>query len=700
MQPPQKTPNAAAPQGLRLLYFNGGFWQQRRLRDILRAAGFDLAFGPLARTGDGVVVWGKSPNARRGEEFAAARGLPIWRVEDAFIRSIGLGRNGDAPLGLLIDPVGVHFDASAPSKLEQILARDPLDDAQILARAKAGMARLRALDISKYNLHDPALPPPEPGYVLVIDQTRGDASIRFGMAGAAHFAQMLEAARADHPTARILIKTHPETQHGHRQGHFSATDCDARVQILDANLSPMAALDGAIAVYTVSSQMGLEAILAGHRPQVFGAPFYAGWGLSDDRISLPRRGRRLTKAQLFAAAYLIAPHWYNPFLGRLCSFEEMVDVLEAGLRGRREDGAGYVAANMRAWKRARLQAVFGRHKPMIFHDNIDRAQTQAARMGRKTMVWGAALAPNAEAVLRVEDGFVRSTGLGATLTPPLSLVVDDLGIYYDPARPSRFEAHMMRPLAEDARARAQVLVDGLRSAGLTKYNLEGAGVDLPQPAGRLRILVAGQVEDDASIRLGAGRNAAGMLRSNLDLLHAARAAHPSAFIIYKPHPDVEAGLRMGAIDDALLQGLADVIAHKAEAGQLLDQVDGLFTLTSTYGFEALLRGVPVTCLGAPFYAGWGLTTDLGDIPERRRAYLRDLVQKGLPAPDILQLAHAALIAYPRYYDPVLKLNCPPEVALHRLAAARQLGRPLHIGVSLRILSKLQGYFAGFAHWWR
>lgn len=238
--------NAAPPQMLRLLYFNAGFLQKRRLRDILHAAGYDLAFGPLARirAGDGVVVWGKSPTAHRGEAFAAKHGLPIWRIEDAFVRSVGLGRAGADPLGLLIDPVGVHFDPSAPSILEQILARAPLDDTQLLARAKAGMARLRALDISKYNLHDSAIRAPDAGYVLVIDQTRGDASITYGGADAARFAQMLQAARDDHPAARILIKTHPETLHGYRTGHFGPADCDAKVQLLDTNISPWAALDG------------------------------------------------------------------------------------------------------------------------------------------------------------------------------------------------------------------------------------------------------------------------------------------------------------------------------------------------------------------------------------------------------------------------------------------------------------------------
>ncbi len=692
---PSKTSAAAPPQVLRLLYFNLGFWQQKRLGQILRAAGYALAFGPTSRprAGDGVVVWGCSPTAHRGEAYAAKHHLPLIRVEDAFVRSARLGRDGDAPLGLLIDPLGVHFDISRPSHLEQILARDPLDDTQLLARAKAGIARLRALDISKYNLHDPALPPPAAGYVLVVDQTRGDASITHSGADAARFAQMLQAARDDHPAARILIKTHPETARGHRAGHFTAADCDARTQLLSANISPWAALEGAVAVYTVSSQLGYEAILAGHRPQVFGAPFYAGWGLSDDRTAIPRRARNLTRAQMFAASHLIAPTWFNPFTSALCSFEQMLDVLEATLRAQREDCAGYVAAGMRAWKRSRLQAVFGARKPLIFMKNPASAAQRARKTGRKLMVWGMNDAPPDTPVLRVEDGLIRSVGLGAQLTPPLSLITDDLGIYYDPTRPSRFESLMMQPLPDDARTRTQVLVDATRASGLSKYNLGGATLTLPPAAAnRTIVLVAGQVSDDASVRLGAAG------RSNLDLLRAARAAHPQGFLIYKPHPDVEAGLRQGAIPPHDLAALADLTAPHADPTALLGQVDTLFTLTSTYGFEAVLRGIPVTTLGAPFYAGWGLTRDLGDVPTRRADHVRSLSQRHLPAIDAVHLAHTALITYPRYYDPITRQPCPPEVALLRLAEAKT--HPLPSSPHLRALSRLQGWLAGYAHLWR
>ncbi len=666
----------------RLFFYNAGFLRQPRLRRILALAGHELRLG-LPGPQDGVAVWGRSPYAARGEAVAARRGAALVRIEDAFLRSLRPGRAGDAPLGLLLDGSGVHFDASRPSRLETLLRRHPLDDADLLRRARDGMARIRALHLSKYNLHDPALPPPPPGYVLVIDQTRGDAAIRHAGASAATFREMLERAKAEHPAARILIKTHPETGLGLRPGHFGPEDCDGRVTLYADPVSPHDLLDGAVAVYTVSSALGMEAIWAGHRPHVLGQPFYAGWGLTRDAAPHPRRGRTLSPTQLFAAAMILAPVWYDPCRDRLCGFEEAVDQLEAETRAFREDRHGHVAAGMRLWKRRPLQAVFGRTKPLRFCDPPARAAALAARSGRGLLVW-AGREPEglaAPVIRRVEDGFLRSRGLGAELVPPLSLVTDDLGIYYDPTRPSRLEALILAPPPPGGIRRAERLVAALVRQGVGKYNLGGARPDLPEGH---RILVPGQVEDDASIRLGAGE-----VRDNAALLQAVRAAHPGAVIVYKPHPDVEAGLRPGAIDARL----ADVVARHADPIALLAECDEVWTMTSLLGFEALLRGKPVTCLGAPFYAGWGLTRDLGPIPARRR-HAED--GHPLPRPSLEQLAHAALIAYPRYYDPVSRRPCPPEVTVERLAT----GRLPHPGLANRLLAKAQGVLAGHAWLWR
>jgi capsular polysaccharide export protein len=671
----------------RLFYYNAGFLRQKRLRRILELAGYRLCLG-RPRSDDGVVVWGHSPYAARGEAIAARAGVPLLRLEDAFLRSIRPGRLGEAAIGLLLDPQGAHYASAKPSALEEMLAKHPLDDTVLLARARDGIARLRALDLSKYNMHHSDAPLPPAGYVLVVDQTRGDASIQHSGASAARFAEMLATALSEHPQARIVIKTHPETLLGLRKGHFGPADATGRVSLLGEAVSPWALLEGAIAVYTVSSQLGFEAILAGHRPRVFGQPFYAGWGLTAEEFPLPRRNRSLTRVQIFAAAMILSPIWYDPCRDRLCSFEQAVDQLEAELRAFREDRAGHIATAMRLWKRSRLQAVFGREKPLIFQDNLTKAMARAQATGRSLLVWASKAPrdlPKDLTLLRLEDGFLRSRGLGANLVPPLSLVADDLGIYYDPSQESRFERLMLAPPVAGGLLRAERLLQTLIAARLSKYNLPSRATALPEG---FKILVPGQVEDDASILLGATQ-----VKTNLDLLRAARHRFPTAKLIYKPHPDVEAGLRPGAIAPALLAGLADYTASHADPLALIEACDGVITMTSLLGFEALLRGKPVTCLGAPFYAGWGLTTDLGPIPERR---LRAADGHPLPRPSLLALVHAALIAYPRYYDPISRRPCPPEVVVERLATGSLTPR----GLGLRLLAKLQGRFATHARLWR
>lgn len=671
-------PARGHPPSRRLCYYNAGFLTKPRLRQIMTAAGFELRLG-LPKPGEGVAVWGHSPYARRGEAIARWRGVDIVRVEDVFLRSVYPGRSRDSgPLGLLIDPMGVHFDSTQPSLIETILTRNPLDDHAILQRSRDRMARIKASDLSKYNNFDETAEPPAPGYVLVIDQTAGDASIRWGGATAQTFRDMLTAAKLDHPRARILIRIHPETRAGVRPGHFGPADCDARTALYDAPVSPWKLLEGAIAVYTVSSQMGYEAVLAGHRPKVFGQPFYSGWGLTEDMAPLARRNRRLTRAQIFAASHILAPTWFDPCRGRLCSFEEALDQLEAEVRAFREDRRGHVATGMRLWKRRPLQAFFGREKPVRFIDPPERAAKAAATSGRDLLIWAGRVPAGFTApASRVEDGFIRSRGLGADLIPPLSLVTDRTGIYYDPTQPSDLEAILSTPLPPGGALRAERLIGALCRSGVTKYNLGGARPDLPE--GHL-ILVPGQVEDDASIRFGAGD-----ICTNLSLLSEVRARNPASIILFKPHPDVEAGLRPGRVtpDDALRH--ADMILPDCDTGWLLNQIHEVWTMTSLLGFEALLRGKTVTVTGAPFYAGWGLTRDLGQVPDRRRARL-----------DLNALVHGALIAYPRYYDPVSRLPCPPEVVLERLA----FGTVPHPGPINRLIAKAQGALADYAWVWR
>jgi capsular polysaccharide export protein len=274
---------------------------------------------------------------------------------------------------------------------------------------------------------------------------------------------------------------------------------------------------------------------------------------------------------------------------------------------------------------------------------------------RCLVLWGKAVVPQGTApdaqILRVEDGFLRSVGLGAELVRPLSWVIDTRGIYYDARQESDLEwllAHAAFPPALVARARA--LRERVVASGLTKYNVGGKRWQRPPQTSQV-ILVPGQVESDASIAFGAGG-----LKRNMDLLRQVRQENPNAYIVYKPHPDVAARLRKTGVDEERALDWCDAVVPDVPMNVLLDGVDAVHVLTSLAGFEALLRGKAVTCHGQPFYAGWGLTEDRLPHPRRKRRLLRD------------ELVAATLILYPLYLRRNGRALATPEQALDELAA--------------------------------
>ncbi|WP_294173697.1 capsule biosynthesis protein [uncultured Sphingomonas sp.] len=255
-------------------------------------------------------------------------------------------------------------------------------------------------------------------------------------------------------------------------------------------------------------------------------------------------------------------------------------------------------------------------------------------------------------MVEVEDGFLRSSGLGSDCVPPLSITVDRRGAHFDPGQPSDLECLLQSGDFNNALVeRARQLRATIVAAGLGKY--ERGTVQLPRPGrARRHILVPGQVEDDRSVMTGGCG-----LRSNLELLRRVRALEMDAFILYKPHPDVLAGHRSGDVPPQAALQYADMIAAEQPISALLDMVDAVHVNTSLTGFEALMRGKAVTTHGVPFYAGWGLTSDLGPVPPRRTA--RRTVD---------ELVAATLLLYPRYFDPVSGLPCPAETMVQRLCA--------------------------------
>jgi capsular polysaccharide export protein len=299
-------------------------------------------------------------------------------------------------------------------------------------------------------------------------------------------------------------------------------------------------------------------------------------------------------------------------------------------------------------------------------------------------------------VLHAEDGFVRSVGLGSDMIRPLSLVLDERGVYFDARRVSDLE-HLLQTgtFTQSDINRACAARQFIVANGVTKYNLDawtggaretmglsGAGAAevsehgsadalgsasdsghssngaaWPVKDGARVLLVPGQVEDDASIRLGCVS-----IRTNLGLLQAVRQAHPDAWVVYKPHPDVVSGNRRGKVHLSEALRYANHVELDKSVIDCIDACDAVHTMTSLTGFDALLRGKQVVTYGQPFYAGWGLTEDRcegGQALVRRTRLLT-----------LDELVAGVLLKYPLYWDWQLQGYTTCEAVLRRLVEQR------------------------------
>lgn len=646
-----------APPRSRLLILSKGAQCISTLPALL--PDYALQNGTVAdiRKADCVMAWGRKPSALKAIALAEKARLPVVTLEDGFLRSVGLGAD-EPPLSLIVDDIGVYYDASAPSRLE-LLIGESLDATQT-ERAVALQQLWQLQRVSKYNearITSVELPD---NCVLVADQTFADASLQG--AGAADFMAMLEAALQRYPTSTIVLKVHPDVVAGRKQGHFdlAALADHPRVQVLSRNLHPADLLPRLRAVYVMTSQLGFDALLWNVPVHTWGMPFYAGWGLTDDRLRAPSRRKPISLEQLIHGCLVRYPRYISPETGSACTPEVLMNWLGLQRRHRSAVPESVQMLGFSRWKEPLVKLFFD--GAAIQFVNAE----QPLDAGQAVVSWGCKhdsdLTQHSAPICRVEDGFLRSVGLGAGKTRPLSWVVDDLGIYYDATRTSRLEHILLNQRFEPSLiSRARALREAICAAGVTKYNLPGESWQRPDSAHQV-ILVTGQVEDDASIRFGAHR-----IRSNLELLKAVRERNPEAWILYKPHPEVLAGTRARGEDEAQTVDWCDEVIGNTPLQQLLETVDEVHVLTSQSGFEALLRGVPVTTYGQPFYAGWGLTNDQDLHPEvqarrDRRLHLDELVA-------------GTLLLYPTYVSRITDRFTTAEQTLHELQNWHALSQP-------------------------
>lgn len=446
----------------------------------------------------------------------------------------------------------------------------------------------------------------------------------------------------------------------------SRADAETRLsgdcQIFDApaDADPWHLVSGAAEVLVdADDELALVAALAGVPVRCVGK----------GRFNALEGGGRTAVREAFCRYALRA--FTNPFTGAAMTYAEAIELAgfwRALIDSNRDITA---AVGFAAWKRETVAPLLWAGSPVPF------GKAGHANPPGQVAVWRSRTRPSTLAELQrsgaqlieVEDGFIRSIGLGADCVPPLSIVVDRIGIYFDPSQPSTLEQLLQEgDFPSKLVVRASQLRELIINLGISKYGVGHSRIEIPSFAGK-PLLVVGQVEDDRAFICGLGPG------TNLELLKRVRENNPDAHLIYKPHPDVEAGHRKGAIPDEDALKISNAIVRNAPITSLIDLVDEVHVNTSLAGFEALLRGKEVTTYGVPFYAGWGLTRDLGPIPARRssRRTLDELVA-------------AALLAYPRYLDPVTRLPCPAEVLIRRLAEQR----PVTGASPLVRLRRLQG----------
>ena len=612
-------------------------------------------------------------------------------LEDGFIRSIGLGIDGSPSFSLVEDDVGIYYDATSPSRLENILNSYNFNaDEGLMQRAREAMVLMKEYCISKYNnaplLDETEVSIPGENNILVVAQTAGDASLKYGMLDDFSTDEMIDAAILENPDAKVYLKIHPDVLSGKKESDIDMEAAKNKCIIIEENVNPISLLKQFSKVYTKTSGMGFEALLVGCECVCFGMPFYAGWGVTDDRSKCERRRQTRSVEEIFAAAYILYTRYANPYTKRASDIIESISTI---VRYRERDKKLEVEVfffGFSAWKHPFMMPFVKNFKKQHFINSLFLKNYLAKAIARgldennRIYIWGKKEFSEVEeyakkhsiGVYRVEDGFIRSVGLGSDLTQPYSLVIDSRGIYFDPTQESDLE-HLLshHKFTAEELERAKKLRHYLIEKKLSKYN-NYDNVQLELPKDKKIVLVPGQVEDDASIRFGAQ----GM--TNLSLLKEVRKNALDAYIVFKPHPDVLAGNRAGDVSEEEALKFCDRVVTEVSLDSVLSLSDEVHTMTSLVGFEALMRGIKVFTYGLPFYAGWGLSHD-DRVCQRRKRIL-----------NIDELTAGTLLLYPRYIDPLTKELCEVEVTL---AGLEQEKKKLDSSLLYRTTMKIRNLFS-------
>lgn len=621
----------------------------------------------LKNTQTVLLGWGYKPNTLKPRELAKQHSLPYWALEDGFISWLAHPSQAKPyeRLSYIIDKAGIYYDASKLSGLDNILSQ--LNGSGALAgfdrcRIERLQQQLLKLKVSKYNQVRSGLPSDLQGlfsdagndFTLLVDQTFNDASIEFSGGSADSFKAMLHWGLdklAANPHEHLILKVHPDVILGKKKGYLHELlsgllqsnssgkhkKLSARIHLLSDDVNPTDLIARMDAVATVSSQLGFEALWQKKEVHCFAWPFYSGRGLTLDHNKVPLTYQRplASLQELIHAALILYPTYLHPDTQQECQIEDVLDYMQAHFLAREMALPKLNVNDVSLWKRSFIPEFLTSSIVNISFNQIPKNTCEQLYWGMKQ--------PEKQG-WRMEDGFIRSVGLGADLRRPSSLVLDDIGIYYNGKKPSRLESLLNDyELNDYEKNRASLLLNQIQKSDITKYNVAANNAALNQLKQTIQsfskssqqevVLVTGQFQQDLSMAFGALD-----IQDNLSLLKQVRADFPNAYLIYKEHPDVYSGVRPGRLDEAKVLELADSYVTDISITDLFEVVDRVCTICSLAGFEALLRGLRVSTYGLPFYAGWGLTSDRYSITRRQKTR------------SLNELLYITLVLYSRYVD--------------------------------------------------
>lgn len=575
--------------------------------------------------------------------------MPKVYLEDGFISYVS--RSNSFPrLSTVFDYQSIYYD-SEESTLNSLI----LEENSNIDTIKSTIIKYKENSISKYNhLREYSGELPE-SYILLVDQVFGDLSVKLGNANSDAFQLMLSSALSENLDCKIILKVHPDVYAKNKRGYFKIKDFadNPRIKLISQNCHPVRLIKNARAIYTVTSQVGFEALIWGKKVKCFGMPFYAGWGLTEDVLPVPKKRKNVSLEQLVHASLVKYPIYQDPETKERSTVDKIINYIGFQRKMRFRFPEKLYAFGFTPWKKSILRS-FTQGSELTFVNQFKDIPAYST-----LLVWGSVQCNSLSQtikIIRVEDGFLRSVGLGCDLIPPQSWVFDDEGIYYDSSRPSKLENILNYTEFKNYELnRADDLIQKLVFNRISKYNLGYSRVKV-NSSSKTTILVVGQVEDDASLKFGTSS-----INSNLKLLKTVRERFPKSYIIYKPHPDEVAGVRKQSLSVKLGKDFYDEIVDSGDAISLFDAVDSVHTMTSLVGFEALLRNKEVYTYGQPFYSGWGLTIDAIKVNRRQRQL------------NLRQLVVGCLIHYPTYISEASKMYTTPERVIEELLKKKSEG---------------------------